>query len=161
MAIAYISLGSNLGSKLQNINKAVALIAEECGTINNISSLYETEPWGFESDKKFLNQVLSLTTGLTTRELLSGLLSIEKMMGRTRERSRTYTSRIIDLDILFYDQEIIREENLTIPHPQIQNRSFILVPLMEIAASFVHPQLNKTIERLAQDCRDNSLIRKI
>ena len=161
MAIAYISLGSNLGSKLHNINKAVALIAEECGTINNISAFYETEPWGFESDKKFLNQVLSLTTGLTPSELLSGLLSIEKMMGRTRERSRTYTSRIIDLDILFYDQKIIREENLTIPHPQIQNRSFILVPLMEIAASFVHPQLNKTIERLTQDCMDNSFIRKI
>lgn len=159
MVTAYISLGTNLGNKLQNIKQALNYIETRCGKITRESSIYETAPWGFESNEKFLNQVVGLRTELTAEQLLVELLAIERAMGRTRKPLDGYASRIIDLDILFYDQLILEKENLKIPHPHIQHRKFILVPLMEIAASYRHPVFNKTIDQLEKDCTDHLSIK--
>jgi 2-amino-4-hydroxy-6-hydroxymethyldihydropteridine diphosphokinase len=154
---AFIGIGSNLGDRRNNLESAISRIGEETGIIKGISSLYETEPWGFETENYFLNMVVKVNTPLEPKELLESLLVIEKDMGRIRN-NKDYSSRIIDLDILFYEDFIIAEGGLTIPHPHIHNRRFVLVPMAEIAPGFVHPVLNKTIISLLGLCHDNSRV---
>jgi 2-amino-4-hydroxy-6-hydroxymethyldihydropteridine diphosphokinase len=157
MAEVYLLLGSNEGKPLQNLEKARLLIAGRCGPVIRQSSVYETEAWGLKEQPAFLNQAILITTGLSPADLLATLKNIETETGRVE--TVKWGPRVIDIDILFYRKDIIDLPQLKIPHPQIQNRRFTLVPMNEIAADFVHPVLGKTITELLRDCEDNSEVR--
>jgi 2-amino-4-hydroxy-6-hydroxymethyldihydropteridine diphosphokinase len=160
MNTAYLLLGGNIGDREIVIAKAAELINSACGKIIKQSSLYESAPWGFIDNNMFINQVIQIETAMTADELLENLLNIELLLGRTRNNSANYTSRIIDIDILFFNDDIINEEKLRIPHPLLQERRFTLEPLKEIAAELVHPAFNKTISDLLNECNDYTKITK-
>lgn len=143
----FIALGSNIGNRLANLEKALSLMEPVIKT-HNCSSIYVTPPWGYLEQPEFFNQVCKCTTGFAPLELLSFLKEIEKEMGR--KSSFLYGPRLIDLDILFYDKRVIEYPNLSIPHPHIEKRAFVLVPLMEIAPDFCHPVTGKTIREMYQ-----------
>ena len=149
--LVYLSLGSNLGDKQFNLSRAIDFIQEYCGSIEKKSNIYSSQPWGFESENIFYNLCLIVKTSNSPVLLLKNLLSIEQNMGRRREESG-YADRIIDIDILFYDDLIINEENLIIPHPKIQERMFVLAPLEEVASEFVHPVLELSVGKLRERC---------
>ncbi len=151
MAKAYIGLGTNIGNKRRNLITAAVLLAERAGDVLSISSFYETESWGFESDNTFLNAALLLETELEPLQLLSLTQEIEKEMGRTQKSDGEYHDRIIDLDILLYDLCVINEAALVVPHPLMHKRQFVMEPLAEIAPMLVHPVLNKTMLELAEE----------
>lgn len=151
--LAFIGVGSNLGEPAQNIERAKILLS----TISGIkflqsSSIYETEPWGVKDQPKFANTVWSVETELTPTNLFLALKQIENAMGR--KKVLRYGPRIIDLDILFYDNLIYQDTNLTIPHPKIQERSFVLFPLCELAGDFIHPLYNVSISTLKNNLKD-------
>ena len=148
----YIGLGSNLGEKEQNINKAIQLIKERIGKVTAQSALISTTPWGYESDNLFLNAVIGCHTELTPMEVLTRIQAIETEMGRVRNK-KGYEDRVIDLDILLYDDLIIQTQALTIPHPFLDTRLFVLEPLAQIDPEFIHPILNKTIKKLVEERR--------
>ena len=153
---SYILLGSNMGSRDSIINKAVSMINDRCGLVISKSSFYESEPWGFESENAFLNQVIIIKTEKNAHELLKILLSIEIELGRDRKHHYdTYVSRPIDIDILYYDDLICDSEDLQLPHPRLHLRRFTLMPLCEIAPDFVHPIFSKTNEELLECCVDD------
>ena len=156
---AYLLIGGNLGDRSKNLNEAIESIARECGKIIKQSSLYETAAWGKTDQSAFLNQALVLQTELTPAELMNKLLDIEEKMGRQRKEKND--PRIIDIDILFFDNEILDTKFLTLPHPQIQNRRFALVPLKEIAADLVHPIFMKTISTLLKECPDKLDVKRV
>lgn len=144
---AYIALGTNLGRKRDNIARAIQLIAALPGVkINKSSSLYETEPWGKTDQEKFLNQVIAVETSLQPAELLRELQNIEIKMGR--QRKEKWGPRIIDLDILLYGNEVMDDPHLTIPHPHLRQRLFVLVPLAEIGADLQFPEDGATVEEV-------------
>ncbi|MEM7381467.1 MAG: 2-amino-4-hydroxy-6-hydroxymethyldihydropteridine diphosphokinase [Bacteroidota bacterium] len=151
--ISYLSLGSNLGDRQDYLQRALFLIQEKAGNIQRISKVYQTASWGFES-ADFLNCCVSFETGLSPMELLEVLLDIERYLGRERNKTESYTARTIDIDILYYGQEVINTDALTIPHPQLQLRRFVLKPLADIAPQFYHPLLKKDSRNLLQECRD-------
>lgn len=142
----FIGLGSNLGDKRRNINTALEKLREKGISILKISSIIETEPYGYKEQDKFLNAVCLVETDFSPHQLLKVLLDIEREMGRVR--TIKWGPRNIDLDIIFYDDLIIQEENLVIPHPDAHNRIFVMGPLLEIAPDFVHPVLKKTIKEI-------------
>lgn len=144
----YLGLGSNMGRRKYNITAALKKLAQESGLdISKVSSLYETEPVGGPKQKKFLNAVAEIQTTLLPEDLLKILKSIEKKIGRTESHAK-WGPRVIDLDVLCYDDLIFKNKSLTIPHPLMHERSFVLVPFMEIAPDFKHPVLKKTIRDL-------------
>lgn len=145
MPQVYLSLGTNLGERLDNLATARAMLSPDV-RVEKLSSVYETAPWGYSDQANFYNQVLLGKTMLTPLRLLNKLKRIEKMMGR--EQTFRYGPRVIDLDILFYESRIINTKRLQIPHPRLQERAFVLVPLVEIAPDFVHPQLGLTVQAL-------------
>lgn len=149
----YLLLGSNLGEKLKMIEKALNLISLEIGNIEMCSSIYESEPWGFSSDKMFVNQVVLLKTELSPFELLKKNQQIEKKLGR-KKIGKDYESRLIDIDILFYNDEIIETVNLIVPHKQLHKRMFTLLPLYELNKNLIHPKIGKTISELKRECND-------
>ena len=152
MAIAYLSLGSNIGDRLSNIQQAVNLLSlDEKITILKTSSFYETEPWGIKNQNWFVNAVIRIETNLKPIELLRVINHVEERLGRCRERETRWGERTLDIDILFYDDLIFENEILIIPHKELQNRAFVLVPMLEIAENFVHPKFNKTILELYDD----------
>jgi 2-amino-4-hydroxy-6-hydroxymethyldihydropteridine diphosphokinase len=157
LAIAYIGVGSNLKNPKNNIQKAIKMIEEE-KILEEIeaSSLYLTEPIGKKEQPDFLNLVIKGQTELTPFELLESLLKIEEDLGRKRREK--WGPREIDLDILFYDDLIINQKGLVIPHPQIGNRKFVLVPLAEVSPNLEHPALKKNIKKLLEDTKDQSKI---
>ena len=150
MATTFLSLGSNIGNKRKNIITASTLLAERAGDILALSALYETEPWGFKSDNTFLNAVLMLETSLSPEDLLALTIQIEKEVGRTTKTNGQYQDRIIDIDILTYDNLIMKTPQLTLPHPHMHERDFVLEPLTEIAPGLIHPVLKKSISQLLQ-----------
>lgn len=157
--LVYILLGSNLGESKQNLVRANQLIKNTIGSIDRKSSLYKTAAWGKTDQAAFINQVILVRTKLNAREFLQELLAIETQMGRVRINK--WEPRVIDLDILFYGKQILQEEDLVIPHPQLQNRKFTLIPLVEIAPNFVHPVLKKNMEELLAICNDNLTVEKL
>lgn len=156
MNYAYILLGTNIGDKIANLKTACAKISIDCGAIDDLSSIYETSPWGVTDQPPFLNMVIKVETKCTAEKLLKLLLFIEKEMGRLRLRK--WGERLIDLDILYFNNEIIVKENLKIPHPELHNRKFTLIPLCDIAADFKHPVFNITTEYLLERCIDKGAV---
>jgi 2-amino-4-hydroxy-6-hydroxymethyldihydropteridine diphosphokinase len=155
----YLLLGSNMGNSKQQLTKAVKKIKKKIGTVNRLSSLYSTAAWGNTNQPDFLNQVIVATTKLTAAQTIQTILIIEKEMGRIRTKKNA--PRIIDIDILFFNKEIINTKNLTVPHPQLQNRNFVLVPLNQLSPNLKHPVLNKTIHQLLRVCSDKLTVHKI
>ena len=148
LQIVYLLLGSNLGNRKEIIDKAVELLRQKVGVIILQSKDYETAPWGVTDQPDFLNLVVSIETRLKPFEILEKTQSIENQLGRVRKEK--WGARLIDIDILFYGNEIIDEPNLKIPHPLLQERDFALSPLVEIAPDFVHPVLGQTILELRE-----------
>lgn len=157
--ISYLSLGSNLGDRPNNLQQALFLLDGKAGNIIRISHVYETISWGFTSDN-FLNICVSLETGLSPENLLQTLLQIEMELGRERSETDGYKARTIDIDMLYYDFEIMETEALTLPHPELHLRRFVLKPLADIAPQFYHPILIKDTRNLLQECRDKSIPEK-
>ncbi len=151
----YLSLGTNQGNKLQNLQKAVDLIAKKTGRITKISSVYKTKSWGFEGSD-FFNICIGLTTEMEPEELMKTLLDIEKSLGRKRNESKTYSSRNIDIDLLLFENKIIRSRELMIPHPRMLDRKFVLIPLNEIAPKAIHPVTKTSIKQCLAVCTDNT-----
>ena len=154
---SYLSLGTNAGEKLINLQKAVDLIGEKAGDIKAVSSVYKTKSWGFESDD-FLNICIELSTNLIPEVLLNKVLAIENQLGRTRNKTNDYQDRKIDIDILLFDNEIIFYNDLKVPHPKMLERKFVLVPLVEIAASVIHPIARKSMGSCLLNCMDSGAI---
>ncbi len=158
MPDVYLILGGNLGDRNGNLQKASRLISGNIGKIANKSSVYETEPWGFEHRLNFLNQVVKSDTSLKPGEVLEEIIKIEKLCGRKRQ-SKVYEARIIDIDILFYNSEVIKSDRLIIPHPKIQERMFVLAPMAELQPDFIHPELKASVSYLKDKCRDTRWVR--
>ena len=149
----YLSLGSNLGNKLDNLQQTVNLIAKEIGSIAKISSVYKTASWGFESDD-FYNICVQVSTSLNPENLLKAIHKIELSLGRKRNSDKTYNARTIDIDVLLFDNEIIFSKELIVPHKEMLNRKFVMVPLVEIAPNFIHPIEKQQIQVCLTNCTD-------
>lgn len=151
----FVLLGSNLGDRELLVNQAYKMMDKRCGEIVAKSRLYESEPWGFQAEYWFLNQVIVLKTTLSPDDLMRKLLSIEKELGRDRSQPHEgYVSRPMDLDILYYGSEIIDTQMVTAPHPRLHQRRFTLLPLCDVAPDFVHPTMKKTNLQLLDECQD-------
>lgn len=152
---AYLSLGSNEGNRLKNLQRAINEIQKQAGKIISTSKIYQTPSWGFEGND-FLNACITIETKLNPTDLLNTLLEIETKLGRIRKTEKGYQPRSIDLDILFYGNEIIDTPNLKIPHPNLHLRRFVLKPLTDIASDFIHPITQKSGLQLLNECDDKS-----
>lgn len=148
MATAYVGLGTNIGNKRGNLLTAAALLAERVGDVLALSTIYETEPWGFESENAFLNAVIVLQTSLSPMELLDATRQIEIELGRIGKSDGTYHDRTIDIDLLMVDDLILHTPRLTLPHPLMHQRAFVMEPLAEVAPEVRHPVLGKTMREL-------------
>ena len=150
MSRVFISLGSNLGDRLSNIQHAVSSLSmhEEINIIKT-SSFYETQPWGNKNQEWFFNAAIALDTSLSCKDLLAYCQNIEVQLGRVRKQGEKWSQRAIDIDILMYDNEVIAQgEELIVPHPYMHLRAFVLVPMLEVKADLVHPVFNKTISEM-------------
>ena len=154
MNVAFLCLGGNIGNRTENIDTGKKAIVELCGEITLQSAIYETDAWGSNSENKYLNQVIKINTKLNATQLLKTLLKIEKKLGRKRDENKN-SDRTIDLDILFFNDEIIKTKELNIPHPRLHQRNFVLQPLSEIAGNLVHPIFKKTIFSLQKNNKDS------
>lgn len=158
MSRVFLLLGGNAGNTKEIFLDTITLIEKRVGKIIQKSSIYKTEPWGFKSEEYFLNQAIEISTRLSPQDTLKELLSIEQKIGRVRT-SQKYESRMIDIDILLFDNNKLDEEDLQIPHPRMHLRNFTLYPLAEIAGKIIHPTLNTDIETLKQNCKDKQKVK--
>lgn len=158
--ITYISLGTNKGDKLNNLQQAINLISNKIGAVLKVASVYETASWGFKSDN-FYNTCIKVSTYLPPEQLILKLLSIEKELGRTRKTSNEYADRVIDLDVLLFDDEIIFSKTLVVPHPRMLERKFAMAPLVEIARNVIHPIEKKHLFICLENCSDTTEIKKL
>ena len=161
MNVVYLLLGSNLGSSKEILINVSLEIERKIGSIVQKSSFYESPPWGFEHHNNFLNQVLVIKTNLNPSKVLFESLKIEEQFGRVRMESKKYMARSIDIDTLFYNDQVIETKTLIIPHLQLHKRRFTLLPLNEVAPHIKHPVFNKTVEELLNLCSDQSDIKKL
>lgn len=148
-----------MGDRERQLSHAARLLEERCGRIIDSSAIYETSPWGKTDQNDFLNQALVIETRLQARDLMKELLYIENLMGRNRKEK--FGPRIIDIDIIFYNHEIINEPELVLPHPQMSKRRFVLEPLNEVAPAYIHPVFYKTVRELLDACEDALTVKKI
>lgn len=161
-------IGGNQGERVVLMMQAIALIAQRIGTISVVSSLYETEPWGFEAEQKFLNQALVVDTDLDAQSVLEAALAIEQELGRVRPTGdadwqsddRTYASRPIDIDLIFYNNDIVQTPSLQLPHPRMHLRRFVLQPLAQIVPDLMHPKFGKTVRQLLDECTDQGEVKE-
>ncbi len=160
MAIAYLSLGSNKGDRIGFVQQATSLLNATDGiSLIRTSAFYESEPWGMEAETWFVNAVVEVKTTLSPQSLLAECQRIESQLGRKRtEGEKGYQDRTIDIDILFYNKDIINDENLVIPHKFLHLRAFTLVPLLELIPNFEHPILHKTITQLHDDLENPEMV---
>lgn len=159
MITVFLLLGTNLGNRQMFLQQAITHIEQEVAPMLKTSSVYETQSWGKTDEPDYLNQVVTLQTGLPAKNVLDKILAIELEMGRKREIK--WGARIIDIDILFYGDQVIDEPGLIVPHPQLHNRRFTLEPLAEIAPDFIHPLLNKNILVLKNELKDSLIVKKL
>lgn len=159
MNTTYLLTGGNMGDREENLTKARDLLEEHCGTVVRTSGLYETAAWGKTDQPAFLNQALEIQTEMNARQLIRKILKVEKMMGRVR--TEKYGPRIIDIDIILFNDEIHNYHFLRLPHPEMQNRRFVLMPLAEIAPHLIHPKFQKTISQLLDECTDELPVTKL
>jgi len=152
MNTAILLIGGNLGDRTSNLEKAVQLITETAGEVVRTSALYQTAPWGAVDQPDYLNQGVEIRTAMDALTLLHTLLEIERKIGRIRQEK--WGSRVIDIDLIFFNDSIINLPELRLPHPRMQLRQFVLVPLLEIVPDYVHPVLHKTVKELAESCPD-------
>ena len=148
----FIITGGNIGDRMKNLETSEKMIEEQIGHVIQTSKIYETEAWGINDQPSFYNQVLIVETNFSSDKVIKKILEIEEDMGRVRTIKNA--ARNIDIDILFFNDDIVNEENLTIPHPQMINRRFVLMPLNEIASAKNHPVYNKSVAQLLVECKD-------
>jgi 2-amino-4-hydroxy-6-hydroxymethyldihydropteridine diphosphokinase len=160
MAQIYLLLGGNTGDRTDYLNMARESIERDIGTVETVSALYETEPWGFDDKNLFLNQLVVASTDLEPEQALEKILKIELQLGRERIEGQ-YSSRTIDIDILFYEDRVINEKDLVIPHPRLHERRFALEPLAEVVPEMNHPVLDKTISILLEECPDKLQVKRL
>ncbi len=159
MAIVYLSLGSNKGDRIGYVQQAASLLGlDDNISIVRTSAFYETEPWNMNTQTWFVNALVEIKTKYTPQELLEVCQRIETQLGREHKQTKDYEDRTIDIDILFYNKDIINENNLTIPHKYVHLRAFTLVPMMELNADFVHPVLHKTIVEMHNDLENPEMV---
>ena len=151
-------LGSNIDNRLELLAAASSLIMAQIGSVVVASSIYESDPWGYDSNNSFLNQALLIKTNISPEKVLDKCLSIENKLGRTRNENGTYADRNIDIDILLYEELIISNDNLEIPHPRMHQRRFCMEPLVEIAPNWIVPTFQKTTSQVLAICTDLSKI---
>ncbi len=156
---AILLLGSNAGNRIAMIENAKLLLTKEKINIVQQSSLYETEAWGLENQPAFLNQVVKANTDLNAAKLLNSLLKIEQQLGRIRLKK--WEQRCIDIDILFFNDEVINDPGLKIPHPHLHERRFTLIPLNELIPAYIHPVFKKTISELLDECNDDKEVKRL
>lgn len=161
-AVKYLlSLGSNVGNRAKNLSKARMELKRSFGEIISASPVYETPPWGFNANQAFYNQVVCVDSALDPVAFLNLVLQIERTLGRERKKEIGYASRNIDIDILLVDELIVKSPHLTIPHPEMHNRRFVLKPAMDIVPNWKHPVLGMTINGLLDTCSDKSEIKSV
>jgi 2-amino-4-hydroxy-6-hydroxymethyldihydropteridine diphosphokinase len=156
--IVYLVTGANLGNPKLQLQKAAAQINKQVGAIVKTSAIYQTAAWGKTNQPNFLNQVIKVQTALTAQQVLETVLAIENKLGRVR--TTKYAARVIDIDVLFYNKEIVQTKTLTLPHPLLHQRNFVLVPLNQIAPMLKHPLLNKNVHQLLLQCPDLLHVKK-
>ncbi len=159
MPLCYLGLGSNVGEKQVNLQSAINEIHKDIGQVLNTSSIYETQAWGVMNQDSYYNIIAEVRTVILPLDLIARILAIEDKMGRIRQKK--WDSRLIDIDILFYENYIISTEGLQIPHPLLERRNFVLEPLNEIVSNLIHPKLRKSITELQSSCPDKSWIKKL
>lgn len=160
MNVAFLCVGGNMGDRLANILEAKRQLLGMGCKMEAESGIYQTKAWGIEEAPDYYNQMLKIGTEKNGTELMTTLLDIEKSMGRIRSDNRN-ASRTMDMDILFFNSEIIKSELLEVPHPRLHLRRFVLEPLNEIASELIHPVLNKTIHELLIECKDTSAVKRL
>jgi len=160
MSKVFLGIGTNIGDREHNLREATEKIEEHIGIVLRSSSVYETAPWGFIAENDFLNMVVLVETIHSPSELLKRLLMVESLLGRSRNAER-YSSRTIDIDILLYEDQIIEADGLSIPHPLMHERKFVLEPICELVPDLIHPVLKKSMSVLLEVCRDRSRISKL
>lgn len=158
MNTAYLITGGNMGQREQHLVFAAKLLEERCGRIIDRSGIYQTAPWGKTDQPDFLNQAIVLETTLNARDLLTEILYIEHLMGRNRLEK--FGPRVIDIDIIFFNHQIIKHDGLIVPHPEMQNRRFVLKPLNEVIPAYIHPIYYKTVTELLDSCKDELPVNK-
>ena len=158
MNIVFLQLGSNLGDRELLLQNAIIAIEERVGVVSEKSKIYESTPWRAEGQENYLNQILKVKTELQANNVLSTILDIEKNLGRLRMEK--WGERLIDIDIIFYNDSIIETAELCVPHKHMHERMFVLIPLHNIAPEIVHPKYNKTVDELLQICTDTEVIKE-
>jgi 2-amino-4-hydroxy-6-hydroxymethyldihydropteridine diphosphokinase len=163
MSDLYLSIGGNLGDRSKNLSDCRENIGLQIGEIVKSSSIYESESWGFSHPRDFYNQVLMVKTDLNVESVLQKIQMIETKLGRIRseQKAQNYEGRVIDIDILLFNKLIIQEKTLHIPHPHMQNRNFVMIPMVEIAKNLMHPVLQKSMKALLEACPDKGKIEKV
>ncbi len=159
MNTLYVLVGGNIGNRRENLEKALSWLIKEIGQVIKSSLIYETEAWGNIYQPDFYNQVHIINTKLSAKEAMKNILEIEKKMGRVRTLKNA--ERIIDIDILFFNEEIINEPGLIVPHPEIANRRFVLAPLTELSPGFVHPVFHNSMHELLSTCKDMLAVKPV
>ncbi|MBO4738201.1 MAG: 2-amino-4-hydroxy-6-hydroxymethyldihydropteridine diphosphokinase [Bacteroidales bacterium] len=158
---AVLLVGANLDNNLAKYDRLYALLEQHVGEIFKKSAFYQSEPWGFDSQNWFVNQAIWLKTNLSPQQLLGQCQQIEKTMGRPDHPHDHYEDRVMDIDIIFFNQDTVNAPNLQIPHPRMQQRKFVLLPLMEICPTYIHQTLHKTVAELLDICQDTAIVQKV